>query len=235
MFESIDNYCERIGSAFWAEPFNAVTNLAFIVAAYFGWKLMKRLSVQSLGHVFLISVLFTIGVGSFLFHTFATRWAELADIIPILVFQITFLWLYSREVIRLNRSWAALAMLVFFCVAGAGFQMKALLGLGPAEPSPVNGSEMYAGALVGVLVLAIYHLVSAKKSRFMLLAAFGFFCLSLTFRTLDMAVCQIWPLGTHYLWHLCNAAVLYLSLKALLLNVSSEQLPWEEHERGVSA
>ena len=235
MFESIDNYCERIGSAFWAEPFNAITNLAFIIAAYFGWKMMKRMSVQSIGHVFLISVLFTIGVGSFLFHTFATRWAELADIIPILIFQITFLWLYSREVILLNRFWTTVAMMVFFVVVSMGFQMKTLLGLDPEDPSPVNGSEMYAGALVGVLALAVYHLVTEKKSRFMLLGAFGFFCLSLTFRTLDMAVCQIWPLGTHYLWHLCNAGVLYLSLRALLLNVSSEQIPWEEHERGVSA
>jgi len=29
----IDNYCERIDPSFWSEPVNAMTNLAFIVAA----------------------------------------------------------------------------------------------------------------------------------------------------------------------------------------------------------
>ena len=235
MFEAIDNYCERVGDAFWAEPFNAITNLAFIVAAYLGWRLMQKLTAQSAGHVFLIAVLFSIGIGSFLFHTFATRWAELADIIPILIFQITFLWLYTREVIRLNRVWAGVTMVVFFVVVGAGFKMKALLGLGPDDPSPVNGSEMYVGALIGVLALAIYHFTMEKVGRFMLLSAFGLFCLSLTFRTLDMAICQVWPLGTHYLWHLSNAGVLYLSLRALLLNVLPVQIPWEENEGRVSA
>lgn len=235
MFESIDNYCERIGAAFWAEPLNAVTNLAFIVAAGLGWNTMQRLSAQSAGHRFLIAVLFSIGIGSFLFHTFATRWAELADIIPILVFQITFLWLYSREVVQLSRTWASLLMAVFFVVVAMGFQLKSLLGLDPALPSPINGSEMYAGALVGVFGLALYHLYSERVGRFTLLGAFALFCLSLAFRTLDMAVCSSWSLGTHFLWHLCNAGVLYLSLRALLLNGSAQPLQWEEHHRRVNA
>ncbi|RLT99342.1 ceramidase domain-containing protein [Ketobacter sp.] len=235
MFESIDNYCERVGAAFWAEPLNAVTNLAFILAAWLAWNMMQRLSAQSTGHRFLIAVLFSIGVGSFLFHTFATGWAELADIIPILVFQTAFLWLYSREVIQLGRPWAGLLMVAFFVLVVAGFQLKTLLGLSPDSPSPANGSEMYAGALVGVFTLALYHLLTDRVGRFTLLGAFALFCLSLGFRTLDMAFCSVWPVGTHFLWHLCNAAVLYLSIRALLLNSSGEPLPGEEYQRRVSA
>jgi hypothetical protein len=33
IFDPIDAYCERLGPGLWAEPLNAVTNLAFIVAA----------------------------------------------------------------------------------------------------------------------------------------------------------------------------------------------------------
>ncbi|SDT92452.1 hypothetical protein SAMN05428979_0445 [Stappia sp. ES.058] len=29
---SVDAYCERVGTAFWAEPVNALTNAAFLVA-----------------------------------------------------------------------------------------------------------------------------------------------------------------------------------------------------------
>ncbi|MHA1489208.1 MAG: hypothetical protein ACTSRI_06100 [Promethearchaeota archaeon] len=37
--ENIDIYCERIGIEFWAEPLNAISNIAFIFAAIFAWKL----------------------------------------------------------------------------------------------------------------------------------------------------------------------------------------------------
>ena len=30
---SIDGYCERLDTGFWAEPVNAASNLAFVVAA----------------------------------------------------------------------------------------------------------------------------------------------------------------------------------------------------------
>ena len=39
---AIDIYCERIDTAFWAEPVNAVTNLAFILAALYGWRLAAK-------------------------------------------------------------------------------------------------------------------------------------------------------------------------------------------------
>ena len=39
---SIFDYCERTSAAFWAEPLNAVTNGAFIVAAIAGIVLISR-------------------------------------------------------------------------------------------------------------------------------------------------------------------------------------------------
>ena len=35
MFEIVDLYCERTSPVFWAEPVNALTNLAFFLAAWF--------------------------------------------------------------------------------------------------------------------------------------------------------------------------------------------------------
>lgn len=42
------------------------------------------------------------------------------------------------------------------------------------------------------------------------------FCISLVLRSIDMAACAINPLGTHFLWHLLNAAMLYCTAWALL-------------------
>ncbi|SEN37737.1 hypothetical protein SAMN05216227_101289 [Pseudorhodobacter antarcticus] len=32
-FAPVDIYCERVGAGFWAEPVNALSNLAFVAAA----------------------------------------------------------------------------------------------------------------------------------------------------------------------------------------------------------
>lgn len=36
---SLDLYCERCSPDFWAEPVNALTNISFLVAAFFGRRL----------------------------------------------------------------------------------------------------------------------------------------------------------------------------------------------------
>jgi hypothetical protein len=38
-------------------------------------------------------------------------------------------------------------------------------------------------------------------------------------RSIDGAVCAYVPMGTHFLWHLLNGIVLYLSMRALILNL----------------
>ena len=38
----VDNYCERIDPGFWAEPLNALSNTAFILAAAYGFYLWRR-------------------------------------------------------------------------------------------------------------------------------------------------------------------------------------------------
>ena len=54
--------------------------------------------------------------------------------------------------------------------------------------------------------------------QFLLLAATGIFTISLFFRTIDRVICPSFPAGTHFVWHLLNGAVLYLSIRAVLLN-----------------
>ena len=41
-FEAIDNYCERTDASLWAEPLNAFSNLAFIVAFVAGLWCYRR-------------------------------------------------------------------------------------------------------------------------------------------------------------------------------------------------
>jgi hypothetical protein len=42
------------------------------------------------------------------------------------------------------------------------------------------------------------------------------FAISLTLRSVDMALCPAFPLGTHFAWHILNAAVLYILLRTAI-------------------
>lgn len=207
MNEFIDIYCERLGPGLWAEPLNAVSNAAFFIAALFAALLMRRTGAGHIGVWLLLLLLLAIGTGSTLFHTFATRWASLADTIPILLYQIVFLLTYSRLVIGLDR-WR--------CAALLGFFIAAVIGFGMLPQDWLNGSIAYIPALLFMAGLGLYHAVRHKPARYWLIGGAGVFCISLTFRSVDMAVCDVLPIGVHYMWHMLNGLVLYMAFHALV-------------------
>jgi len=202
----VDLYCERLASGLLAEPVNAATNIAFFVAAWVLWRQARREGSGSGELSMLIGLMVAIGIGSGLFHTFAETWAMVLDVVPILLFQLAFLWIYSRRVI----GWPAWAAATLF----GGFLLASLYARG--FPHLLNGSLTYALAITAILALGTYHWLAQKPSRFMLIGAAGVFALSLFFRTIDEAVCPQFPLGTHFLWHLLDAVVLYLCGRTLV-------------------
>ena len=200
----IDLYCERLEPGLLAEPLNALTNGAFLVAAWWLQRLARRSGGSDRGVLALAALALAIGIGSGLFHTFATGWALAADVVPILLFQLLFLLLYLRRQVGLGTAPAAGLCLAFLLACLAGRSAPALL----------NGSLAYAPTLA-VLALLGWHQRHTQRSG-LLLGATGLFSLSLLLRSLDNALCPLWPIGTHLFWHLLNAAVLVLSGQALL-------------------
>ena len=200
----IDLYCERLGPGLLAEPLNAVTNGAFLVAAWRLQRLARHGGGSDRGVLALAVLALAIGIGSGLFHTFATGWALAADVVPILLFQLLFLLLYLRRRVGLAPLPVAGLCLAFLlaCLAVRGL------------PPLLNGSLMYAPTLA-VLALLAWHQLRSLQS-WLLVGATGLFSLSLLLRSLDNALCPIWPIGTHLFWHLLNAAVLVLSGQALV-------------------
>lgn len=208
MFEVVDLYCERTSPDFWAEPVNALTNILFLVGAWFAWRRAKVIDANSIGVKLLLGLMCAIGIGSFLFHTFATQWARVLDVIPILFFQLVYAWLYCREVIKTRFIFALVVVLGYFTSALFGRQF----------PQILNGSLIYAPAILVLLMLGIYHVATRRFERYILLGAIGVFIVALTCRTLDNIICPYFPLGIHFMWHVCNALVLYMMLRGLIAN-----------------
>lgn len=206
-FAAIDIYCERTGPAFWSEPINALTNLAFIVAAAVAFVHWRRAGGRDWPTAILIAIVVLIGIGSFLFHTFATRIAAVADTTPIAVFIYGYLLLALTRFLRLPL-WAALAILVAFAGLSAALPLM--------TPEVLrHGSMAYVPALCALITMG--WLLRRERAGRLLLGAAAAFVASLTFRTVDIAACAALPFGTHFMWHILNALVLYLLLRAAIL------------------
>jgi hypothetical protein len=203
--EPVDLYCERVGAGFWGEPVNALTNTAFLLAAAIAFVRWWRAGARDWPTLALILLLVAIGLGSFAFHTLATRGAVYFDVIPIAIFIYGYLLLALRRFLALP--WrASIELLVVFFAAS-----RVLPYL--AGPDALNGSLDYLPALVAMLILVWF--VPSKVRPAIWIAAI-LFVVSLAFRTVDHVLCAAFPLGTHFIWHLLNAAVLLVLLDAAI-------------------
>jgi hypothetical protein len=139
------------------------------------------------------------------------------DVVPILLFQLVYLWLYARRLMALGRAGSASVLGAFLAAALLGRQFSAVL----------NGSLTYAPGVLVMVALGIHHWAAARREPFALLVAAALLLIAVVFRSVDQAVCAALPLGTHFLWHLLTALVLYVAARALLLN-SQEARPRAE-------
>lgn len=193
--QPINAYCERPGPGLWAEPWNAVTNLAFIAAALWVWP-----RTHGMGRV-LAAVLAVIGVGSGLFHTFANRLTSMMDVLPILAFILIYIFAASRDFLGLRPWLAGLAAAAFIPFAAATVPLFAQIpGLG--------SSSGYAPVPVLIAAYAVMLARRAPETARGLAIGAAILCLSILFRSLDTPMCDGWPLGTHFLWHILNATML---------------------------
>jgi len=195
--EQVDAYCERLGPDYWAEPINALTNLAFVIAAAILWPRVRGLP---LGQALCV-VLAVIGVGSWLFHTHANRLTGLMDVLPILGYILLYIYTANRAYWGL-RVWPALGLTALFIPYAAA--TVPLFGMIPG----LGSSAGYAP--VPLLILIYAWLLRHRLPQVARGLAIGALILiaSLTFRTLDEPLCDAIPFGTHFMWHILNAVML---------------------------
>lgn len=226
----IYNYCERGGdAAFWAEPLNAVSNAAFIIAALFATRefFLRPSGQRGFAEAGLILLVYVIGIGSFLFHTYATRWASIADTAPIGLFMLAYFAYALRRYLGLHWVFVLLGVGAFV----ASLQYAATIECRPellpitakASSRCLNGTVAYSPALVALVIIAVVLTAVRHAAWTYLAAASAVFLASMTLRTLDFELCHLTHVaghvtGTHFLWHVLNAVTLYLLLRAAILH-----------------
>lgn len=212
--EHLFHYCERAGDpSLWAEPLNLVTNAVFLIYGYLAIRWLRGLPSHSWreeGDIWALSIsMFLIGLGSGLWHSWALPgWTVLVDTIPIYIF----INIYVVSLFRRLGGWEwwqiAALWLVFTGISTIVRQTV------PADA--LNGSIMYMPTFALMLLAGLYLMAARKPSGKAMVGLSGLFLLSLTFRSIDTAICGVFPLGTHFIWHCLNAMLLYGLVRVLL-------------------
>ncbi len=211
--QHIDEYCERTDFSFWAEPVNAITNFAIIFAGLMALHLYhKQFPLHGSHHrpnvLLLIALVVIIGIGSFLYHTFATVWAGYADVLPILVFIYLYHAVFLRRILAMDYRQVLVYITAFFLLSSIFITVFG--------QQTLNGSIGYAPALLSFTVVWVAMKKLGRPGTRLFGAAAILFLASAIFRTIDNKICQFFPLGTHFMWHLCNSGVLYILLKLVI-------------------
>ena len=203
----VGDYCERTASGLWGEPFNAVSNLAFLVASgVLLWLVARRRPAPPVRAWLLPALLGVVGLCSLSFHTLANRFTEALDSLSILAFVLVGLTLLLHDMWGVPWRWAWLSAPAFVAFAVA-VDAPLIAGLGAG--AALGG---YLPALLGLVGVGVGLRLRRGVRRYgtWLLWAAGVFAVSLTARTLDRPLCTDVPTGTHFVWHILNAVVLFV-------------------------
>ncbi|MEI2386506.1 ceramidase domain-containing protein [Breoghania sp. JC706] len=204
---AISEYCERIDGSFWAEPANAVSNIAFLATAVGVWWLLPRGAPRDFPALLLIGLTVCTAIGSFLFHTMPSATTAIFDVLPIglLIYASFFIALmrFLKQSL-LAAIWLTAGFLVFSIAISFG--LRNVLGT----------SAGYVPALVALYGVGIVALPRNRRIGEGMIMTALMFTLSLVLRTMDGPVCGWFPIGTHFMWHVLNAVVIYMLLRLIV-------------------
>ena len=195
------------------------------MAGYFAWRCYRRTRATSTGNdidlILLIILLFCIAIGSTLWHTLAQPWAELADSIPILLFISVYMVSFLARLLQYRY------LTIFFIFTLFQLVNNSVIFLVPRDL--LNGSLFYVPTWLSLCVFTVILLQRQYPGRGSFVIATLLFSAAIVFRSIDILACSAFPVGTHFIWHLLVALVLYkVLIPVIQQSVMSKQAPTQE-------
>lgn len=207
-------YCERgFEQGLFVEPSNAFSNLAYVIAGFLAYRMLKSNQITDRKLLLLPWLLLIIGIGSFIYHTERNVITLLFDAIPLFFFILYILFLVLEEIQR-SKLKAAIVLLGFIVIE---------IFLTIYIPKEFfNGSIRH---ITAVFFCSLIGLIAYKKfgNKIIkpLLLVISLYALAIIFRSVDMIVCPFIPIGAHFLWHILAALSTYQAI-ALVTTIKSE-------------
>lgn len=198
------------------EPLNMASGLAFFISAWQAWKQLDGERWREQWDLHLLSGLIAlVGFASILWHASAIAWTQWFDAVAIAAFAVVYWSVFLARIQRLK----TLGMLVAWAITAAG--LAGLLAIVPL--GAFAGTFSYLPLLVLLLVgMGLAFRIDRRLGRDLLLAA-AIFILALVVRALDLLLCDWAVVGTHWLWHLLVAGLLFVLVDGLIRHVHQRE------------
>ena len=211
-------YCETGHPWFGiAEPVNFATNAFIVIAALLAARLIAKSPQRSNAGLWLLVVLlFSTGVGSFLWHGLRTPLTLALDTWSGILFLLALIWLwlgalYGRVV--------GLFGTVGFVAAAFGSLVLSFRLMPASDPTlrPLMLLPFFLTVIaVGAwLVAATWNKAEIDTAR-LGTAALGAGLIAAVGRSADLPLCHAIPFGTHLFWHMFLSLAAYLSIVMLV-------------------
>lgn len=195
-------YQEFIAHTWIKEPWNALSSLLFFIPVlYYGFKTNWKIKKYPLWY-WMVPFLVINGLGSTLYHAFrdTTFFMQMdfggAAVAAMLV--MLYFWKYV-----VKNWWVALVILVMVNL----FRLPIYLA-DVSHQTFINIQYFISGVSIGIPIVIFLVQNKAKHVRSLLLTII-FMLLAITFRLIDKEELLPFPMGTHFLWHLCTTLGLF--------------------------
>ena len=205
----IDMYCERTQYGFFEEPLNVLSNLGFLIGAFYLCKFIRTKEKQPFSSYFMIIICGVIGIGSMVFHATARMWAAVYfDVMPIAIFAAVLMFLLARHVLRLGiiGTTLMLALLIF-----ENYIFKSFVNHAP------DGYVSLIPCAFFLIFISVYMAFTKNISAHSISLATVIAVVAITLRALDTRICDIFPYGTHFLWHGFMSVFMYIVIRELII------------------
>ena len=207
--------CERTEPGIWAEPLNVSSSFSFFIAAIMLLRFYlnnKEITSKWILDIHILTgTLILIGAASVVFHMAPSYYTELADIIFIVLFINVY---FFSVMVRIAGVQGASLFVVYMAFLGSTHILV------DQFPNAMNDSIGYLSTMFTLIFIAFYLNIRRRPAARAFLIAAMIGVLSLFFRVIDNEICGSFKYGTHFIWHILNAVLIYILLKQLIRSVN---------------
>lgn len=198
MLDRLHNSCESL-----AGPGPEVANTAssLVVLAVGLWFALRPRQPSLARPMGVLAAM--LGVGGLVAHSWPNILTEILSMIPLVLLFATVFFAYARDILRLSRGEAATAVVVILPFVAVSLSLFVVLE-GPASTAG------YAALPVFMLGIAVVLRQSHPATAARVLLATVLLLIGLALRAVDLPLCPLAPHGTHALWHLISAVVIWI-------------------------
>lgn len=193
MLDIPTQYCESLVGSFLSQPFNVISNVAFLIAAFLAYRYLRNHRITGL---FILPILLgVIGISSAWWHISNSNLGDILDSFSIVLFASVAAILLLTQI---TKSKVAIALSFVILLSST---------LITERVTEWNGSLPYIVLLVGFLIGGIVYIKKFPSAKVIFLSAFLTFSIAIVLRSLDILLCPFVPFGTHFFWHILVAGL----------------------------